>query len=207
MSRMIPVLGTHAWKTPDDGSQWWHPKSAWSAYMESQGLRHAKPHRPFVWTGDLDGTLVHRGNDWEVGAAWLAAYLEVLPYDWRNVVAHSHGGQVALLAAVEVPMRSLVMIGTPVRDEIEKIAHLSAANIGTCIHVSDSRWNGDFVALAGALFDRRWSLRRTFNVSGIGTLQIKGIGHSGMVSEPKHFSKWADHGLVDVLTATTGAAA
>jgi hypothetical protein len=27
------------------------------------------------------------------------------------------------------------------------------------------------------------------------------------VSEPKHFSKWADHGLVDVLTATTGAAA
>lgn len=173
--------------------------------METHGLRHAKPGRPFVWSGDLDGTWIHRGNDWEVGAEWLIDYLSDLPYDWRNVVAHSHGGQVAMLAAQEIPMRSLIMIGTPVRSEIEKIAPVSVANIGTCLHVSDAKW--DWMGTLGAVFDARWSLRRTFNVSGIGTLQLKGIGHSGLLSEPKQFPKWEEHGLISLMTATPGAAA
>lgn len=203
--RFVAVLGTHSWQPEDDPTRWWHPKSPWSQYMDTQGLRHAKPQRPFVWSGDLDGTWIHRGNDWEVGADWLTDYLGDLPYDWRNVIAHSHGGQVAMLAAREVTMRSLIMIGTPVRDEIEDIALESVANIGTCLHVSDASW--DWMGTLGAVFDGRWSFRRTFDVSGIGTLQLKGIGHSGLLCEPEHFDKWKEHGLIDVLTSAPETAA
>lgn len=197
MTRYVSVFGTHAWR--QDRIDWWHPKSAFSLYMKVHRFDHAKPFRPFIWSGDIDGALWANGNDWEAGAAALVEYLEDLPYDWRNIIAHSHGGQVALIAAREIAMRSLVMIATPIREEIEtRVAPIALANIGTCVHVTDP--NRDWMGFLGGLFDGRWSTRRTFDVPGIRTVRIKGIGHSGMLCEQKHFPKWNDEGLLDALS-------
>jgi hypothetical protein len=195
VSRYISVLGTHAWDPRQPTLQWWHPKSAFSTYLETHGLTHAKPGRPFIWSGDLDGTWLHRGNDWEAGAEWLSYYLSDLPYDWRNVIAHSHGGQ---LAAKTTAMRSLVMVGTPVRKEIEKIAPVAVANIGTCVQVIDQR--RDWIATAGGVFDGNLSWRREFDVLGIQVTKLPNIGHSGLLCDAKHFPKWKEAGLLSLLT-------
>ena len=113
-------------------------------------------------------------------------------------MAHSHGGQIALLAAAQLPMRSLIMVGTPVRRSIETtVAPLAVPNLGSCLHVSDPRW--DLMGLAGALMDGRLSLRRTFNVPGIRCDQPAGIGHSQLLCDPRKFSLWKERGYLNLL--------
>lgn len=198
MTRYVAVLGTHAWDRRYPEGQWWHPKSPFSAFLRSHDCRHAKPMDPFVWSGDLDGALLANGNDWEAGGKALKYYLRDLPYDSRNVIAHSHGGQVALYAAMEVPIRSLVMVGTPVRKEIEQsVCPVALERIGTCVHVSDKDW--DWMGMLGAVFDRRWRLRRTFTDPAITTIQLKKIGHSGLLNNPALFPLWVSEGLIAAL--------
>lgn len=200
MSLYVSVLGTHAWDREHPERQWWHPSSPFSTFMAGHGHYHARPDEPFLWSGDLDGALWANGNDWEAGGVWLSRYLRNLAYADRNVIAHSHGGQVALLAAVDVPIRSLVMIATPVRKEIERdVLPGALPSIGTCVHVSDSRWYGDWIGLAGAVFDGRLNFRRTFEDARIRTVRLPDIGHSTLLCEPTQFRLWQTIGLLDAL--------
>ena len=198
MTAWVGVLGTHGW--PDIPEQaWWHRASPFARFLAQQGLQPARPETPFVWSGDLQGVpFFGAGKDWEAGAQALRYYLEDLPYESRNVIAHSHGGQVALLCAVDLPLRSLVMVGTPVRKDIERrIAPVAARQIGRCLHLSDAKW--DWMGLGGALFDRRLSFRRTFRVPGIVCEQVHGIGHSGILRDERLFPLWLEHGWINAL--------
>lgn len=193
------VLGTHGSRTayPD---QWVHPESPFSRYLKTQGFSPARPGRPFRGsTTDLDGVPVFAdGNDWEAGAyAWID-YLQAVglvdeylnPLEYFVAFVHSHGGQLALIAAAEgLKIPALVMVGTPVRKEIEEtVAPKAVANIGVCLHLCDARW--DFIGLAGAVLDWRFSLRRTFRVKGIDSQKVNGVGHSGLYVTPEDFEKW-----------------
>lgn len=195
-TKWVGVLGTWGWSRARRG--WWAHDSPFSAYLRTQGLTPAREGHPFVWTGDVDGVPIVAGNDWEVGAIWLGDYLAALPYDDRNVIAHSHGGQLALIAATTVPLRSLILVATPVRKAIEEtVAPTAVGNIGECLHLSDARM--DVIGWAGALLDGRWSLRRTFDVDGIRCEQVRGMGHSRLLTDPAAFRLWDEHGWLDVL--------
>ncbi len=200
MTKYVGVLGTHGW-TKDPTRSWWPAGSPFNLFLEQQGIVMARPVRPFCWSGDIDGVpMIANGNDWEAGAVALLYYLEHLPYEDRNLIAHSHGGQVALMAAHKgMAIRSLILIGTPVRDEIEAIAPAALSTIGCCLHLCDARF--DFMGFAGALLDWRFSLRRTFTVPGIDSRRVKGIGHSGLLYDPTKFPLWASEGWLDVLRA------
>lgn len=206
MTHYVGVLGTHGW-TKDPRRAWWMNDSPFNGFLRKQGVEMAFPYRPFVWSGDLEGVpLVGSGNDWEAGAEALCYYLDGLSLADRNVIAHSHGGQVALMAAAQgLKLRSLVMVATPVRESIEaRIAPAAAKNIDRCVHLCDARF--DYIGLAGAFFDWRWSLRRTFNVPGIDSRKEPGIGHSNVLYDPTKFAWWLERGWLDVLRGTPAAA-
>jgi len=196
----IAGMGTWSWTPAAPRQEWWRADSAFSAYLRSHGFEHARPERPFVWSGDLDGVpILGRGNDWEAGAEALISYCSYgEPLLERRIIGHSHFGQVALLAAAQgLTIDSLILVGTPVRKAIERLAPAALRNIGTCLHIVDARW--DLLGFAGAVFDGRVSLRRTFDVPGIRSVRERGIGHSGLLRTPALFPRWHDRGWLDVL--------
>jgi pimeloyl-ACP methyl ester carboxylesterase len=115
MHTWVGVLGTHGWPEKGAEHEWWHPESPFAAWLRQRGLTPARP-KPFVWSGDLQGVpLFGAGKDWQAGAAALDYYLCSLPHP-PLVIAHSHGGAVALLcAAGGRRIEALVTVGTPVR--------------------------------------------------------------------------------------------
>lgn len=211
MTLFTTVFGTHAWDREHPERQWWHPQSLWSRYMHAQGCAHARPDEPFLWSGDLDGT-PGAGNDWEITAVWLRRYLRTLAYEDRNLIAHSHGGQPALEAAINggdsergVPIRTLIMIGTPVRKHTERVVCPQALpNIARCVQVIDQ--HRDWTATLGGLFDRQFTFRRDFRVpavpgvhGGIQVVKLPQIGHSGLLNDPTQFPLWETAGLLAAL--------
>ena len=196
MTRFVAIHGTWGW--PDDPtSEWWYPGSPWLAYMGDHDCTPARD-EPFVWSGDVGGT-PRSGRDWDAGAHALKYYLRPLPYEQRNVVAHSHGGQIALLCAQQgVALRSLLLIGTPVRRDIEqRVVPAALPHIGVCRHIIDARW--DRMGWLGGAFDGRLSTRRGFRVPGITVELVPHIGHSGILRDPALFHLWDDQGWIDLL--------
>lgn len=204
MTRYVTVFGTHGLDLEHPETQWHHPQSAWSQYMREHDCEHANPDEPFIWTGDLDG-VPFAGKDWEVTTIWLRRYLLKLPYEWRNLIAHSHGGHPSLEAAIDVPIRSLIMFGTPVRKRTEEeICPKALPNIGACVHVIDER--RDWTATLGGLFDGDIRWRRDFKVpavpgvhGGIQVKKIKKIGHSGVLNDRALFPTMESADLLAVL--------
>lgn len=182
MTKWVGVLGTWGFKPDATGLQWWQHGSTFAESLKVYGLHVARPGHEFVWTGDLDGTWWNRGNDWEAGAVNLEQYLGGLRPEDRNVIAHSHGGAVALLAATQIPIRSLVTIGTPARKEVRAAAKeaLSKGYLGAWRHVYDSRI--DWMGWLGALMDGQFRTARAMQIDGCVDTPLKGIGHSGLLS-------------------------
>lgn len=199
MTKYVTVLGTHGW--PDDYTrQWWHWSSPFCKFLRARGLMQAHPDKPFVWSGDLQGVpLLGAGRDWEAGAKSLGYYNAPLPFDARNVIAHSHGGAVAILSAKEAPIRSLITIGTPVRKAVQAAAAeaLKAGHIGRWTHVYDQK--GDRTQWLGQLFDGRWFGARAFQLAGMTDDAVPGIGHSGVLNDAGKFDLWVKRGWLDAL--------
>jgi len=204
----VAVLGTWAWPDDEDdrGLEWWQPTSAFAAMLRARGLDPVLPDDPFVWSGDLDGVpWLANGRDWEAGAANLAHYLRgLLPND-RNVIAHSHGGAVALFAARRLPIRRLLTIGTPARKEVRAAARsaLQSGHLGAWLHVHDASW--DWMGSLGALFDGQLRLSRAMGLPGMTDLAIPRIGHSGLLAGGTLADgAWQRHGLYDFLIGQDG---
>lgn len=199
VTRYISVLGTWGWPA-DPTDEWWYPDSAFARFLSQRECVPAHPGEPFVWSGDVDGVpMLGGGRDWDAAAHALKYYLQLTPYEDRNVIAHSHGGQVALLCAQQgVQIRSLILVGTPVRRDIEQdVAPLAIPHLGVCRQIIDAK--ADKMGWFGALFDRRVSVRRGFRVPGITVERLPHIGHSGILREPGLFHLWDDQGWLDLL--------
>lgn len=201
-TRYVAILGTNGWPSEpaQQHAEWWYPTSPFGRYLKSLDLLPAREDKPFVWSGDLEGIpILASGKDWEAGAESLGYYLDALPFEDRNLIAHSHGGQVALIAAANgVQMRSLIMVATPVRKDIERhIAPAAVKNIGVCRHLYDPKW--DTIGLLGAAFDFRLSMRRKFQVAGIVAEGVPGMSHSNVLRDPALFPLWQSRGWLDLL--------
>lgn len=208
---VILVPGTWSWN-PDRIDEWYNAGSPFVRFLEDRGLVVWSKHRPFVWTGRLAGVFWqrHRRRDWEAAAANLGIYLDpnipdvgvTVPPALRQVIAHSHGGQIALLAAANgTAIRTLVTVGTPVRHDMASVIQQALPRIGQWIHLVDR--GGDWTQWLGSLFDAHCGgSPATFNYPGVWNHQISDVGHSGLLKDATRFHHWEDrHVLQELLHA------
>lgn len=187
MTAMDPIFliaGTHGYAgTADhDTRQWWWPgdettpSSAWVTRARTLGFTIiARPGAPFVWATDAGGWMPRRKwSAWKAAAEAARDYCLALGLTRVQVVAHSHGGQVAAYLAAMASRRlglevtELVTLATPVRGDMETIYRRARAGLPCWDHVHGD--HQDWWQLAGELFDGRWGWRRaqpwaTFNTA------------------------------------------
>lgn len=196
MTPWVAVHGTH--DDPLSPRSWACPTGPLPEFFARHGLVLREP--PFLWSGGLDGVPFDRGRDWDGGAAALSYYLEPIPYADRRLVAHSHGGAVALRAAARgTTLRSLVTVGTPVRKDIREAGRLALERgaIGTWLHIHDARW--DWLQRAGMLFDGRLWGATAFELPGMVDCPVPGIGHSKVLCDARAIRLWQSEGWLDAL--------
>lgn len=216
---LIAVYGTFAGDFEDsavpceDGSHWWHPISQWWTYVRTLGQPDVQfvPFRDdedFSWTGELEGSPLNvlwgwltlkkakgRFRQWKAGGSALSDYIAVGVNLGRNptrfvVVAHSHGGQVALYSAAEgrhIPL--LITVSTPRRSDMNTVIDRARPRIGFWVHLYDP--DGDRVAQEGMLGDGDVSFERTFKQADI-NVPLKGCSHSGALRDPAKYHLWKE---------------
>ena len=185
-----PVAGTEDWSDPDGGlSRWWQSGSAFTALM----LTHGWHRRGWSWHGielpawstQLAGTFFSGRDDrtWKRGAYGLAEEMEQVPVSERNLIAHSHGGNLAVktanLLAPYGGLHRLVTVCTPRRrsmaDEYTSVhcpwLHLYSSNVWT----NRMQWMG-----------ARWG--KWTMPSPARNVRVKGIGHSKLLRQPTRFA-------------------
>lgn len=188
------------------GEEWVEVGAPWRTFMEGLGFRII---RFRGWSTDIDGlprlfSATESGphSDWIAGG-WGLHYLIQTLKGPIVVVAHSHGGNVAVYcpALTGTKIDRLLTISTPVRRDMRKVAIQAKKNIGRWRHVAAK--GGDWVQRLGELFDRRIGWRRKWPQAHENVLIPEDVGHSGLLKDPKFFDLWIQDGLVDFLRGTT----
>ena len=190
------VQGTWAWASP-----WWKDGSPFWAYMAGHGIAPARINGlPFRWSTDLADSWkfwAKRRSDWEAGGDALAYYLDALPERERVVLAHSHGGQCALMcAALGVKIDRLVTLATPARKDMADTVAQARPNIREWWHVCDA--DTDNTAWWGAFGDGHVGNTRTFPAANQNVL-IPNIGHSKLLNDERLFWWWSQSGVIPML--------
>jgi hypothetical protein len=205
----LPIQGTHSWHGCDTTAQWWQKDSPFNAYMKHYQFSLVGEDDPFIWSTDLDGVPFGRPEDldWEAAGVNLRHYIcpprvsleHHLPYDHRNLIAHSHGGQVVLYACANgLKIRRLITICAPVRlnKRMRLVAAAAKPNIEHWLHI----WSGhdDTIQWLGSLFD--WQLRnRRAHPSAHANVHVPRVGHSRLLNDPLVFHLWEQQGWLDLL--------
>ena len=160
--RVILVPGTHAW----DGqtADWYTPNSPFVASLAARGIGLVGGDRPYVWSTDLGGAVPLTDRDtavWAAAGINLYAYVvpplgdgPAIPPDETYIIAHSHGLQVVLYAcAYGLEVETLISVGSPVRQDMARIAAQARPRIRRWVHISGG--HRDWWQVLGALFDGR----------------------------------------------------
>jgi pimeloyl-ACP methyl ester carboxylesterase len=193
--RATLVAGTWAWKPGDSRIPWWQSGSPFCACLAAAGIPVVSTKRPFIWSTDLD-MRQDSHMDWRAGGVNLYAYLvpdlcedRRLPPEQTLVIAHSHGGQVALYAAAEgLKIDTLITVATPVRGDMAAVIVRARPNIRFWRHIHGG-WK-DHVQLLGGLLDGRFSLRRAFPEADE-NVEVSGATHSEFLNDQvKYLERW-----------------
>lgn len=218
---IVPMAGTESW-----GDLWWQTGSPWLAELATARCFPVLVGKhPFRWSTTLDGitprevggtvknwirrafgkapqAVLHR--EWEAGGDACFYFLHDLPYAKRNLIAHSHAGQVALYAAAfGTRIRTLVTVGTPVRADMFDVYARARKNIGWHLHICDATF--DLWGTLGQLFDGEVSVSRTWPAEVGGgpgpdlTVTLEDIGHSGILRDPKLVDLWVTEGWLALI--------
>lgn len=197
---VVLVPGTHSWRGLQTTGQWWQAESPFVALLEQHGVRVWSKDRPFIWNTRINGLPWSGRRDWEAAALGLACYMspalpEVgidVPREHRNVIAHSHGGQVALLAAAQgLELEHLVTVATPPRRDLEAVYAAARPRIRHWLHIhsdGSDRWQW-----WGGLFDGRWGNRRSMPLADINHV-VPRVGHSQILTQPEDLRLWSTQG-------------
>ena len=174
----VPVAGTHDWRGP--GLKWWQEGSSFTAYMQQQGCVRLGRDWPF-WSTALAGTFfAGRAHlAWMHGAYVLTDFLRTIPFEERNLISMSHGGQVAAMAAGKIPVHRLVTVGTPVRTDM---AEVYSAVVCPWLHVFSTGLENRS-QLLGARLRLRWDMPMPAV-----NRRVEGIGHAKLLRTPDRFS-------------------
>ena len=157
MSKTILISGTWGLSSDD----WWKVASPFWQMAKAHGLDMAAPDDPFIWTTALEG-VKGDNREWICAAAALRWFCEAKDIERPNIIAHSHGGQVALMAAGQgLLIGTLTTVATPVRNDILEALDTPAGrreNIARWYHIHTGA--GDTMQLAGSLGDGEVNARR-----------------------------------------------
>ena len=201
VTRYVPIAGTHGFR-----DAWCMENTSPFARMMTDN-HFAKiltsTGRPFRWSTDLNGLFVNwkfwdrRNSDWEAGADALFYFLDQVPYRDRNVIAHSHGGQVAIIAAAwGLQLRTLTTVSTPVRADVPAAA--AARNIGMWQHIYDRRW--DAIGLAGQAGDLALDGGRAFNnLDSVLNRPLASVSHSKVLRDERFVDLWTANGYLEAI--------
>lgn len=170
MSKVILIAGT--WGLSSDF--WWRPGSELWQLLKHHGCEMAAADDPYIWSTALDG-LRGENETWICAAAALRWFCGAKGIERPNIVAHSHGGQVALLASEKMQIGTLITVATPVRDDV--LAHSKPANINRWIHIHTN--GGDRMQIAGELGDSKLEPKR--EMPGAGNIYEPNNTHSGLL--------------------------
>lgn len=195
--RFVAIAGTWGQRDPeaaiDPWRDWWHPQSHWASDMRTLGWLPLRPD-PFRWSTDLDGVwwerlLGRNESDWMAAAYALAWYCEGRPLP--VLIAHSHGGQVALLAIAKayLRVRGLITVCTPVRRDV--LDQCAGRWPRPWVHVYGDwadRWQW-----LGEIGDGAFGIVRRMPVDGVVNVALgRGHGHSGLLTTPEGLRRWPE---------------
>lgn len=141
------------------------------------GLPIFDPDRPWWWSSALDGVIGPHTN-WEAGALSLVNYVGRRPV---SLVAHSHGGQVALRAARDLQIDLLVTVATPVRADIKPWIREARGNVREWTHFYSPRERGLPWQRLGSLFDGLFSPSQFFKWADR-NVAVPDMGHSDLLA-------------------------
>lgn len=183
--------------------EWTAANSSFSHFALKRGLVNLayRATYPYIWTGNVNFGVGSK-NDWVAGGSALFSYLASplhpewrIPGDRTHVIAHSHGGQVALYAAsFGLKINVLITVGTPVVKGMEPVIQQARPNIKRWLHLRSRR---DWVQILGALFDGRLGFYRDMPLADWNDEMPK--GHSDILRDPAQFRAWIDNGWFDFV--------
>lgn len=194
--KYLPIAGTNGWR-----DTWTRADSDFGRMMTAEGFELLfAGDRPFRWSTALDG-LFGDDREWAAGADALFYFLRTVPVNDRNLVAHSHGGQLALLlAASGFPIRTLTTVGTPPRDDMPLAAAEHA--IGFHQHIYDLK--RDFMGWLGQVGDHDLRTERALPSAHVKNIPVADISHSKILRDPKYIPLWKTEGWLNNLRVAVG---
>lgn len=171
--KTIALEGT--WASRHEVS-WADPSSPWMLNAMDEGVDFFDD--IFEWSTELDG-VIGRNSGWIAAAKdlkWHSHKYE--PNEYVNLVAHSHGGNVAAYACADgMYVKNLITVGTPVRWDMRKVWKKAYQNIGSHTHLYGSK---DYIWIFfGSFFDGTFGLHRRFPKPTI-NYEIGGESHSSL---------------------------
>lgn len=220
MGTALLVGGTWNGGTADARGQWWCPPSAFTNFLEANGVEILGRDRPFQWSGNIGGLwkwcAKRKHSDWRAAGANLYAYLcppitshyghhrdeeGYVPIAERNIIALSHGGQVVAYAlSGGLKVHNLITIGTPVRDDMLSVWEKGTKNItGSWLHITEANWKRNLWAVLGTFFDGDHKWTYTFPFDKTHNVVMEGIGHSKVVADPDFFKLWLEQRWIERL--------
>lgn len=196
--KYVPIAGTGGFR-----AAWIRETDPFGTMMTSQGFESARVGaRGFRWSGALDG--IDSDNcEWETFADALALFLDRLDYADRNLICHSHAGNIALiLAAREYPIRTLTTVGTPIRERdlpcvtAERFIRFHQHIYSTKLDVWG--WLGRALGDHSLVADRAYSSHKVKNIP------VHHIGHSKVLTDPAYIGMWITEGWLDNIRSGGG---
>jgi len=189
---LILIAGTHGGDMP-----WWRAHSTFGRAVPSHLAKLVNGKDPYRWTTDLDGVFGKNAR-WEISARALSWYIQakLCGPDGHpppvNIIAHSHGGNVALIAAARYNVRiaTLITACTPPRRDLNNDYAEAKINIDKWIHLYSD--GSDYWQWLGALGQRIAGYFRTMPYADR-NIFISG-GHSCGVLNPEVWTEkdlWA----------------
>jgi hypothetical protein len=194
--KYLAIAGTNGWR-----DNWTHDDSPFGTMMAAEGFESLLcDGRRFRWSTALDG-LLGDDREWEAAADALYYFLRLVPLEDRNLIAHSHGGQLPLiLAASGFPLRSLTTVGTPPRADVP--VTLAQAHIGLHQHIYDMR--RDWMGWLGQIGERELRFDRTYRDPKVLNLGVDRISHSKVLRDPEFIPLWPLRGWLANIRRGTG---
>jgi hypothetical protein len=187
--KYLPIAGTNGWR-----DAWTREDSDFGRLMRAEGFELLRAgERPFRWSTALDG-LLGEDRQWEAGADALYYFLRTVPLADRNLIAHSHGGQLPIiLAAAGFLIRSLTTVGTPCRDDVPVAA--AEHFIQFHQHIYDLR--RDLWGWLGQVGDHELRHARTFPDPRVKNIGVADISHAKVLRDPTYIALWKTQGWLE----------
>lgn len=177
-------------------------------FMRARNFEPVRPKgQPWMWSGKL---AVWNDREWRLWANALQGVLSGIPFEQRNIFAHSHGGTIAIMAAANgAEIRTLTTFGTPNRRDIQAPQAVTHIRYWQHIYDKDRDWMASLRRTTrrtlGQLGDWSWSQDRSFaEVAGLRRVPLEDISHSKLLRDPTCFHWLDDLHVLDYVKAADG---